>query len=695
MNKYSLLFICVLLLGSLQIFAQSDSTSITSPKLPETTISKAPINPFSPTIGLGVGNFKFYGDILDANVGTPFISNIAYDLHIKQRLNHYLALKFYVLFGKVSANERSLDRNLNFESRLSVGGFALMYDFGNFLPKKRSLSPFLSLGFESVEFHSKTDMFDEFGNRYNYWSDGSIRNLPQHAPNAQEAIVIQRDYVFETDIRESDFDGLGKYPERTFAIPFGGGVIMHATENIDFTLGFIMHFTFSDLVDGVVEESEGDRIGNQPGNGSNDKFLMSSFSISYNFMKHKKDYEIKDFEAPIDYLAYDMDDEDGDGVIDFMDECAWTPAGVEVDEKGCPLDMDKDFVPNYKDDELESRPNAFVTPAGVEMTDEMIKEAYDRYMDTTGAFATIENRSITAGKKSKVQPKKYKVQLGRFTEAIDAALVDKFLSVSDVEIQEKNGETIITVGDYMSLNEAVQRKASLTRDGFEAAIVVEETKDGNLVSVGDEANNMAIGDEFTSMENTDKVVFRVQLGAFSKKQPKELFSNLDGVIELKADDGLYKYMAPGAYSTIEEAAKQKINLALDNGIKDAFVVAYQGGKRITLKEAGVLSAAQESIKTKSKTYDKNNIVYKVQIGSYKNQLPVEVLTKFMKIKGVEQTEIDNELTRYTTGSFKTYDEAQAYKTIITDENGISGAFVIALHGDELIPVNQARELLGE
>ncbi len=695
MNKYSLVFVCMLLIGSLQIFAQSDSTSITSPKLPETTKPLSSINPFSPTIGLGVGNFKFYGDILDANVGTPFISNIAYDLHVKQRLNHYLALKFYVLFGKVSANERSLNRNLNFESRLSVGGFALMYDFGNFLPKKRSLSPFLSLGIESVEFHSKTDLYDEFGNRYNYWSDGSIRNISQDAPNAKEAIVIQRDYVFETDIRESDFDGLGKYPERTFAIPFGGGVIMHATENIDFTLGFIMHFTFSDLVDGVVAESEGDRIGSQPGNGSNDKFLMSSFSISYNFLKHKKDYEIKEFEAPIDYLAYDMDDEDGDGVIDFMDECAWTPAGVEVDEKGCPLDMDKDFVPNYKDDELESRPNAFVTPLGVEMTDEMIKDAYDRYMDTTGAFATIENRSITAGKKSKVQPKKYKVQLGRFTEAIDAALVDKFLSVSDVDIQEKDGETIITVGDYMSLNEAVQRKASLTRDGFDAAIVVEETKDGKLVSVGDEANNMAVGDEFASMDNTDKVVFRVQLGAFSKKQSKEQFNELDGVIELKADDGLYKYLAPGAYSTIEEAAKQKINLALDNGIKDAFVVVYQGGKRITLKEAGVLSAAQESIKSNDKTYDKNKIVFKVQIGSYKNQLPVEVLTKFMTIKGVEQTEIENELTRYTTGTFKTYDEAQAYKTTITEEKGIKGAFVIALHGDELIPVNQARELLGE
>ena len=50
---------------------------------------------------------------------------------------------------------------------------------------------------------------------------------------------------------------------------------------------------------------------------------------------------------------------DGDGVIDFDDECPWTPAGVEVDEKGCPLDKDGDFVPNYKDDELENSPETW------------------------------------------------------------------------------------------------------------------------------------------------------------------------------------------------------------------------------------------------------------------------------------------------------------------------------------------------
>ncbi len=43
-------------------------------------------------------------------------------------------------------------------------------------------------------------------------------------------------------------------------------------------------------------------------------------------------------------------DSDGDGVKDKKDECPDTPAGVKVDEKGCPLDRDGDGVPDYKDD---------------------------------------------------------------------------------------------------------------------------------------------------------------------------------------------------------------------------------------------------------------------------------------------------------------------------------------------------------
>ena len=42
-------------------------------------------------------------------------------------------------------------------------------------------------------------------------------------------------------------------------------------------------------------------------------------------------------------------DKDGDGVPNKLDQCPNTPAGVSVDEYGCPLDTDKDGVADYLD----------------------------------------------------------------------------------------------------------------------------------------------------------------------------------------------------------------------------------------------------------------------------------------------------------------------------------------------------------
>lgn len=51
-------------------------------------------------------------------------------------------------------------------------------------------------------------------------------------------------------------------------------------------------------------------------------------------------------------------DSDKDGVIDSLDKCPGTPAGVAVDSKGCPIDSDNDGVADY----LDKCPS---TPAGV------------------------------------------------------------------------------------------------------------------------------------------------------------------------------------------------------------------------------------------------------------------------------------------------------------------------------------------
>ncbi len=53
-------------------------------------------------------------------------------------------------------------------------------------------------------------------------------------------------------------------------------------------------------------------------------------------------------------------DTDKDGVPDYLDKCPGTPIGVKVDNVGCPLDSDKDGVPDY----LDKCPG---TPAGVKV----------------------------------------------------------------------------------------------------------------------------------------------------------------------------------------------------------------------------------------------------------------------------------------------------------------------------------------
>ncbi|MGE5458001.1 MAG: OmpA family protein, partial [Methanococcaceae archaeon] len=51
-------------------------------------------------------------------------------------------------------------------------------------------------------------------------------------------------------------------------------------------------------------------------------------------------------------------DSDHDGIADYLDKCSNTPPGVKVDESGCPIDSDNDGVPDYLDKCID-------TPSGV------------------------------------------------------------------------------------------------------------------------------------------------------------------------------------------------------------------------------------------------------------------------------------------------------------------------------------------
>ena len=93
---------------------------------------------FKPTLGLGIGTFTFLGDVNNSNEKHhPISGRICYELKISQKINSYLDANFYVLWGKLGANERTLTRNLNFESKITTGGMMVSYNFDHFLNPDR------------------------------------------------------------------------------------------------------------------------------------------------------------------------------------------------------------------------------------------------------------------------------------------------------------------------------------------------------------------------------------------------------------------------------------------------------------------------------------------------------------------------------------------------------------------------------
>ena len=79
------------------------------------------------------------------------------------------------------------------------------------------------------------------------------------------------------------------------------------------------------------------------------------------------------------------------------------------------------------------------------------------------------------------------------------------------------------------------------------------------------------------------IVFKVQIGAFSKPVPQQTFSDMAPVMGETVGNGLVRYTA-GLFTGFDHAAAAKERVR-DRGYRDAFVVAYVDGKRVPLGEA--------------------------------------------------------------------------------------------------------------
>jgi hypothetical protein len=327
------------------------------------------------------------------------------------------------------------------------------------------------------------------------------------------------------------------------------------------------------------------------------------------------------------------------------------------------------------------------------------------------------------------------------------------MQTSDPEEQASIKESIIARSkELAALNEQIKQKQTALEQAMNAlpadqstyknllARDVAPSKAGApLALVNEVADGFKISPENPAQRNNQKIpvnlkapsglVYRVQVGAFAKPIREDLFKEFTPVTGEKLDNGITRYMAGyfGKRDKVLEAQQQIRAL----GYKDAFVVAYCDGVRITLAEARRLeetgacvakdqqqlvmevventiaalpadSVAKYKPVVKPSDYNKApgaapaaaveerlGLFYTVQVGVYNKPVPSSQLKD---ISPLITKRLPNGQIRYSSGMYHSVDAARPKKTDAV-QRGITDAFITAYYKGERISLEEAKRLL--
>ena len=658
MNQFlkKALVLCALI-SSTSVFAQKGNYDV------EPTI------PFQPMFSFGTAYHSFQGDIMGPE-SNSLLGNMGYRAGIRLNISQNVDASF--LFSNTSFFEKNEDAS--FESNVDAVGLHFGYTLNSIFKQSR-ISPYLSAGLQSLSYKT----FNE--SNQSEWTD-----------------------------RES-----------TIAIPLGLGLRLNISERID--LDATINYTIAmDDIDKSVEENA-------------DKFISANFTVHYDLFTPKPKQNIyldESYYADVNFNAMDIEDEDGDLVADVDDYCPKTPIGVKVGQFGCPLDSDNDGIPDYIDQEENTFEGAVVDEKGVQLTDDKYRSMYSDYeaasreyanfyneneikrenYKTTDAYliakANAFNKAYNDGEifDNTVEGLKYKVKIGAFSDVVPANVINKYLSLDDLEsISQDDGIVIYAVGTYNSLEGALGKQFELEAKGFDDTYILVDNNgivSNYIIPVPNpviDEDEQVVAPVIDEVEKTEQVVetssntvtYRIQIGAFVKELSDKVFVGVDNVVSFEGKDGLVRYMT-GSFTEYKDAINYQAQMKA-RGFEDAFIVTYKNGERISLNVA--IRAERTSPITEVVVEDeitKPNIEFMVQILVAKKSLSAEDLTKMGKLGDIDKEAKGEEMYLYFTGSFISLVDANVRLEEVKLA-GYADAFVFAKLEGERITIEQAIALL--
>ena len=230
----------------------------------------------------------------------------------------------------------------------------------------------------------------------------------------------------------------------------------------------------------------------------------------------------------------------------------------------------------------------------------------------------------------------YMVQVGAFRNPIPQDLFKGFAPVSAEKVRDDI--TRYRVGYFKSIQNANDAKNQVRSLGYKDAFVVALNNGGriklsearvfqasspninksplvennNLSSLKDQIANDKTLAYAKTIDQINGLFYSVQIGAFSKPLAKNNNLNISPLIVSKYNN-LYKY-STGEYPNIQLATAKKVQLINNGFLEEAFVIAYNNGRKISVNKATL-------IKPEKVTESNSPTIYYIDFGTYKGNSP--------------------------------------------------------------------------
>lgn len=201
------------------------------------------------------------------------------------------------------------------------------------------------------------------------------------------------------------------------------------------------------------------------------------------------------------------------------------------------------------------------------------------------------------------------------------------------------------------------------------------------------------------------MVYTIQLGIFNTFLKPESFGGLSPVMSQREPDSQSIRYMTGVFRSVSEAEKALFEVNRQ-GFTDAFIVAFNDGRKMPVNRARQIERTRESEGTGNfpltggspdveKADPQGPVDFKVQLGVYREIVQPSVYRNWQNLAGnkdVEQLRNNNGLYVYSIGNFNTFEDAAVMQNSLRKQ-GISDAFVVPYKGGVRITMEEATELL--